>query len=186
MLFSFSSSSFHSSFPRLPPTSLLFTCETYAMWLIWQLCCVHCPVNVHICFCHSSSLCIPSPRLMSLMMINLIFFSVFAQFVLAASLLQHPTPPPTPTTSAYLRRSGHPHFICASLLPCAPIIIVIALFIAPPLTRLNSSSLLPFPSVLQSTCDTLRSHSDSLGFTPNMLPRHPTLGNFEEFACWQH
>ncbi|XP_058878974.1 acid-sensing ion channel 1C isoform X2 [Acipenser ruthenus] len=35
----------------------------------------------------------------------------------------------------------------------------------------------------QSTCDTLRSHSDSLGFTPNMLPRHPTLGNFEEFAC---
>lgn len=42
------------------------------------------------------------------------------------------------------------------------------------------------PSVLQSTCDTLRSHSDSLGFTPNMLPRHPTLGNFEEFACWQH
>ncbi|XP_058873486.1 acid-sensing ion channel 1C-like isoform X2 [Acipenser ruthenus] len=35
----------------------------------------------------------------------------------------------------------------------------------------------------QSTCDTLRSHSDSVGFTPNMLPRHPTLGNFEEFAC---
>ncbi|XP_078254571.1 acid-sensing ion channel 3-like [Rhinoraja longicauda] len=34
-----------------------------------------------------------------------------------------------------------------------------------------------------STCDTLRSHSDSLGFTPNMLPRHPTLGTFEEFAC---
>ena len=42
------------------------------------------------------------------------------------------------------------------------------------------------PSILQSTCDTLRSHSDSLGFTPNMLPRHPTLGNFEEFACWRH
>ncbi|XP_032875450.1 acid-sensing ion channel 1-like [Amblyraja radiata] len=34
-----------------------------------------------------------------------------------------------------------------------------------------------------STCDTLRSQSDSLGFTPNMLPRHPTLGTFEEFAC---
>ncbi|XP_030072974.1 acid-sensing ion channel 1C-like [Microcaecilia unicolor] len=34
-----------------------------------------------------------------------------------------------------------------------------------------------------STCDTLRSHSESLGFTPNMLPCHPTLGNFEEFAC---
>ncbi|KAG6926055.1 acid-sensing ion channel 1C-like [Chelydra serpentina] len=34
-----------------------------------------------------------------------------------------------------------------------------------------------------STCPTLRSHSDSLGFTPNMLPRHPALGNFEEFAC---
>nr|XP_046178413.1 acid-sensing ion channel 1C-like isoform X2 [Oncorhynchus gorbuscha] len=39
------------------------------------------------------------------------------------------------------------------------------------------------PSDNLSTCDTLRSHSDSLGFTPNMLPRHPTLGNFEEFAC---
>uniref|UniRef100_A0A4W3GIK9 Acid-sensing ion channel 1-like n=3 Tax=Callorhinchus milii TaxID=7868 RepID=A0A4W3GIK9_CALMI len=34
-----------------------------------------------------------------------------------------------------------------------------------------------------STCDTLHSHSDSVGFTPNMLPRHPTLGTFEEFAC---
>ncbi|TFJ96671.1 ABC transporter [Platysternon megacephalum] len=34
-----------------------------------------------------------------------------------------------------------------------------------------------------STCNTLRSHSDSLGYTPNMLPRHPALGNFEEFAC---
>ncbi|GCC16986.1 hypothetical protein chiPu_0021946, partial [Chiloscyllium punctatum] len=34
-----------------------------------------------------------------------------------------------------------------------------------------------------STCDTLRSHTDSLAYTPNMLPRHPTLGNFEEFAC---
>ena len=44
----------------------------------------------------------------------------------------------------------------------------------------------PYPSlVLQSTCDTLRSHSDSLGFTSNMLPRHPTVGNFEEFACWR-
>ncbi|XP_043922254.1 acid-sensing ion channel 3 [Protopterus annectens] len=34
-----------------------------------------------------------------------------------------------------------------------------------------------------STCDTLRSHSESLGYTPNMLPRHPPVGNFEEFAC---
>ncbi|XP_039383971.1 acid-sensing ion channel 3 isoform X2 [Mauremys reevesii] len=34
-----------------------------------------------------------------------------------------------------------------------------------------------------STCNTLRSHSDSLGYTSNMLPRHPALGNFEEFAC---
>ncbi|XP_048109719.1 acid-sensing ion channel 1C isoform X2 [Alosa alosa] len=39
------------------------------------------------------------------------------------------------------------------------------------------------PSDNLSTCDTLRSHSDSLGFTSNMLPRHPTVGNFEEFAC---
>lgn len=41
----------------------------------------------------------------------------------------------------------------------------------------------PF-SLLQSTCDTLRSHSDSLGFAPNVLPSHPAIGNFEEFACW--
>uniref|UniRef100_A0A9J8CEQ7 Acid-sensing ion channel 1C n=1 Tax=Cyprinus carpio carpio TaxID=630221 RepID=A0A9J8CEQ7_CYPCA len=34
-----------------------------------------------------------------------------------------------------------------------------------------------------STCDTLRSHSDSLGFAPNVLPSHPAIGNFEEFAC---
>nr|XP_034984949.1 acid-sensing ion channel 3 [Zootoca vivipara] len=34
-----------------------------------------------------------------------------------------------------------------------------------------------------STCHTLCSHSDSIGFAPNVLPRHPTLGNFEEFAC---
>lgn len=122
MLFSFSSSSFHSSFPHLPTTSLFSTCETYAVWLIWQLCCVHCPVNVHICFCHSSSLCVPSSRLMSLMMINLIF-SVFAQFVLAASLLPHPTPT-SPAPSAYLPRSGHPNFTCASLLSCITIIIV--------------------------------------------------------------
>lgn len=38
--------------------------------------------------------------------------------------------------------------------------------------------------VFQSTCDTLRSHSDSLGFAPNVLPSHPAIGNFEEFACW--
>lgn len=42
----------------------------------------------------------------------------------------------------------------------------------------------PVPSLFQSTCDTLRSHSDSLGFAPNVLPSHPSLGNFEEFACW--
>ncbi|KAL2097813.1 hypothetical protein ACEWY4_007020 [Coilia grayii] len=46
------------------------------------------------------------------------------------------------------------------------------------LKRANVTALHP-----QSTCDTLRSHSDSLGFTSNMLPRHPTVGNFEEFAC---
>uniref|UniRef100_A0A8C0J0I3 Uncharacterized protein n=1 Tax=Chelonoidis abingdonii TaxID=106734 RepID=A0A8C0J0I3_CHEAB len=39
------------------------------------------------------------------------------------------------------------------------------------------------PSLRLSTCNTLRSHSDSLGYTSNMLPRHPALGNFEEFAC---
>lgn len=44
---------------------------------------------------------------------------------------------------------------------------------------------LPFP-LFQSTCDTLRSHSDSLGFAPNVLPSHPAIGNFEEFACWWH
>lgn len=79
----------------------------------------------------------------------------------------------------------HFHFICSGLL-------------YPPLSSPSSSSSLSscpslnlvellfppsLPSLLQSTCDTLRSHSDSLGFTPNVLPRHPTLGNFEEFAC---
>ncbi|XP_067391799.1 acid-sensing ion channel 3 isoform X2 [Emydura macquarii macquarii] len=34
-----------------------------------------------------------------------------------------------------------------------------------------------------STCETLRSHSDRLGLTPHMLPRHPALGNCQEFAC---
>ncbi|XP_072858733.1 acid-sensing ion channel 3 isoform X2 [Pogona vitticeps] len=34
-----------------------------------------------------------------------------------------------------------------------------------------------------STCHTLRSHSDSLGYTPNLLPRHATLGRLQEFAC---
>lgn len=43
----------------------------------------------------------------------------------------------------------------------------------------------PVSPLFQSTCDTLRSHSDSLGFAPNVLPSHPTLGNFEEFACWR-
>lgn len=53
-----------------------------------------------------------------------------------------------------------------------------------PPAHLNISPLLPrFPSLFQSTCDTLRSHSDSLGFAPNVLPSHPTLGSFEEFAC---
>ncbi|XP_062976416.1 acid-sensing ion channel 3 isoform X3 [Elgaria multicarinata webbii] len=41
--------------------------------------------------------------------------------------------------------------------------------------RSNSNSL--------SACHTLRSRSDSAGFTSNVLPRHATLGNFEEFAC---
>lgn len=67
-------------------------------------------------------------------------------------------------------------------------------FLAPPLIHCASSGAtepsLPsspvLPSLFQSTCDTLRSHSDSLGFAPNVLPSHPTLGNFEEFACWRH
>ncbi|XP_064361610.1 acid-sensing ion channel 3 isoform X4 [Dromaius novaehollandiae] len=39
------------------------------------------------------------------------------------------------------------------------------------------------PAGAQSACHPLRGHSDSLGFAPNMLPRHPALGTFEEFAC---
>lgn len=38
----------------------------------------------------------------------------------------------------------------------------------------------PFP---QSTRPPLRCHTDSLSFAPNVLPRHPALGAFEEFAC---
>lgn len=88
------------------------------------------------------------------------------------------------SSSADLQFSGCSHFICASFLTC--IAVIITPFIAPPLTPVELVFPPPLPSVLQSTCDTLRSHSDSLGFTPNMLPRHPTLGNFEEFACWRH
>lgn len=116
MLFSFSSSSFHSSFPPPAPDSLLTTCETYAVWLTLQICCIHYLVIVHICFCHSLSLYIPSLCLMSLMMINLIF-SVFAQFVLATSFFFFLPP------SAHFQCSGRSHFICASFLSCITIII---------------------------------------------------------------
>lgn len=174
MLFSFSSSSFHSSFPPPAPDSLLTTCETYAVWLTLQICCIHYLVIVHICFCHSLSLYIPSLCLMSLMMINL-FFSVFAQFVLATSFFFFFPPLRTSNVPVALILSV-PHFFPASPSSSLP---------SPP-PSLNPVELVfppSLPSVLQSTCDTLRSHSDSLGFTPNMLPRHPTLGNFEEFAC---
>lgn len=106
-----------------------------------------------------------------------------------------------------------PHLFCVSaqfllatyvFLPFPPTFVLVAVILpvahffppsSPPPSPLHHPSLPPSlnpvelvfppssPSVLQSTCDTLRSHSDSLGFTPNMLPRHPTLGNFEEFAC---
>lgn len=136
MLFSFSSSSFHSSFPPPAPDSLLTTCETYAVWLTLQICCIHYLVIVHICFCHSLSLYIPSLCLMSLMMINLIF-SVFAQFVLATSFFFFSSPlcalPMFRSLSFYLclisfLHHHHHH----------------SLHRPPPLTRLNSSSLLPF------------------------------------------
>lgn len=39
------------------------------------------------------------------------------------------------------------------------------------------------PSYPQSACNPLRSHADSVGYTPHVLPRHATLGNLEEFAC---
>lgn len=35
----------------------------------------------------------------------------------------------------------------------------------------------------QSARHPLRCHADSLSFAPNVLPRHPALGAFEEFAC---
>lgn len=77
----------------------------------------------------------------------------------------------------------HTHFTCGFFDWRSIIIIPKIPPSPPPLTPFELVSPPPPLLVLQSTCDTLRSHSDSLGFTPNMLPRHPTLGNFEEFAC---
>lgn len=93
----------------------------------------------------------------------------------------------------FLLNWSSPHFFLplrthnapVALILSVPLAVIITPFIAPPLTPVELVFPPPLPSVLQSTCDTLRSHSDSLGFTPNMLPRHPTLGNFEEFACWR-
>lgn len=79
------------------------------------------------------------------------------------------------------------------LTSCCFLFLVLFFFPVPPSIHCTSSGtsehLSPpslFLPLFQSTCDTLRSHSDSLGFAPNVLPSHPTLGNFEEFACWRH
>uniref|UniRef100_A0A8C6JB83 Uncharacterized protein n=1 Tax=Melopsittacus undulatus TaxID=13146 RepID=A0A8C6JB83_MELUD len=47
-----------------------------------------------------------------------------------------------------------------------------------------STPQLPLPHACPTgACAPLRCHTDSLTFAPNMLPRHPALGPFEEFAC---
>lgn len=135
MLFSFSSSSFHSSFPPPAPDSLLTTCETYAVWLTLQICCIHYLVIVHICFCHSLSLYIPSlsdvinddqPNFFCFCSIcprHILFF--FSSPLCALPMFR--------SLSFYLclisfLHHHHHH----------------SLHRPPPLTRLNSSSLLPF------------------------------------------
>lgn len=113
----------------------------------------------------------------ALMTINLIFFSVFALCLFLFSFFFYflHVPPSSWSLSFYLWLISFPHHHHHHHPLHHPSLNPVELVFRPSL-----------PSVLQSTCDTLRSHSDSLGFTPNMLPRHPTLGNFEEFACWQH
>uniref|UniRef100_A0A8B9SWP2 Amiloride-sensitive cation channel 1, neuronal n=1 Tax=Anas platyrhynchos TaxID=8839 RepID=A0A8B9SWP2_ANAPL len=49
--------------------------------------------------------------------------------------------------------------------------------------RRSSSSTLVTPLQRPSACHPLRSHADGVAFAPNVLPRHPSLGALEEFAC---
>lgn len=164
MLFSFSSSSFHSSFPPPDPDSLLS--PSLNIYGVADLANVlyssprHCP-HASVAHCnHAFYLCVIDN--------DTLYFSLLS-LTLSLSCTCFYFPPSTCEC------------LCATMLSC--ILVIIAPSTTPPLTLLNSSSLPPFRLFLQSTCDTLRSHSDSLGFTPNMLPRHPTLGSFEEFAC---
>lgn len=157
MLFSFSSPSFSLIFPHLPLVS------TYAMWLILEppnlLYSLSTYVSVIDCVYFHFFCCINDHYIF---FVFLTFFSPCMVFLIHTWCLSW-------SYSFYLWLISflHRHH-CPSLNPVE--------LVFPP----------SLPSLLQSTCDTLRSHSDSLGFTPNMLPCHPTLGNFEEFACWQH
>lgn len=92
-----------------------------------------------------------------------------AFFIIAATFYSHPLVYFTPILTSIVINGCHWHEFISTLIWSPGI---------PPTPR-N----LPFP-LFQSTCDTLRSHSDSLGFAPNVLPSHPAIGNFEEFACW--
>lgn len=143
----------------------------------FQICCIHYLIIVHICFCHSmSSIMYPILGSDALIIINLILFFLFLLNFYSPRMIFLKFPPRPSIVPASLilhvaHFSHHHHHHSLHRPSLNPVELVF-----PP----------SLPSVLQSTCDTLRSHSDSLGFTPNMLPRHPTLGNFEEFACWQH
>lgn len=141
MLFSFSSPSFHSSFPTCPLfslNSLLTTCETYAMWLILELPNLlyslphHCP-HVSVIHCRWWYSCVSCVN-------NDHFFLSLHNF--SSSHMNPLPPPPSPLPALLHDRPGRSHFTCRSY-PSS--IVIITPFIAPPLIRLNSSSLLPFP-----------------------------------------
>lgn len=136
MLFSFSSPSFHSSFPTFPwfsLNSLSTTCETYAMWLILELSNLLYSLSHH---CPHMFLSIYGPPLYILFFFLMRFCTIcphhirFYVFCFFSSI-----------SSTSLHRPGRSHFTCGSFISY----IIITPVIAPPLTRLNSSSLLPFP-----------------------------------------
>ena len=129
MLFSFSSPSSHSSFPHLPPWFFSLNSLSTAMWLILELpnlFFVHHLIAVHICLCHS--LIIPS-----IIVINLMYFVFLLNFSLPHTFFL-----PRPQ---HLSWSHSFYLWLISVLHRHPL----HRPSFPPLTRLNSSSLLPPP-----------------------------------------
>ena len=105
-MFSFSSPSFHPSLPTLFDfLSLLTTCETYAMWLIWELPNLLYPLPHHcphmFLYIYPYCPCVNNPAFAQ-------FLTTTLQFCLISS--------------ASLHRPGRSHFTCgsSSSLPSSP------------------------------------------------------------------